>query len=104
MIETPHLSFPLRLAGGRFAAVEQDSSQHIAECVEAAARTELGWRIEAPDFGIPDYVLAAGGVDLDELRGALLDSEPRAIAVVELIDSFDDLRAEHVRILIEEEY
>lgn len=104
MIETPHLSFPLRLAGRRFAAVEQDSADHIAECVEAAARTELGWRIEAPDFGIPDYVLAAGGVDLDELRGALLDSEPRAAAVAELIESFDDLRAEHVRILIEEEY
>lgn len=104
MIENPHLSFPLRLVGGRFAVVEQDSPRHVAECVEAAARTERGWRIEAPTFGIPDYVLAAGGVDVDELREALLESEPRASAVVELIESFDDLRAESVRILIEEEY
>lgn len=104
MTETPHLSFPLRIVGRRFAVVEQDSSQHVGECVEAAVRTERGWRIEAPDFGIPDYVLAAGGVELHELRSAVLDSEPRAAAVVELISSFDDLRAESVRILIEEEY
>jgi hypothetical protein len=104
MTETPHLSFPLRLVGGRFATVEQDSPQHIAECVEAAARTERGWRIEAPDFGVPDYVLAAGGVDVGELRSALLESEPRAAFAIELVESFADLRAERVRILIEEEF
>lgn len=115
MNETPHLSLPLRtvrghydedsrLIGVRFAAVEQDSSQHVAECVEAAARTELGWRVEAPEFGVPSYVLAAGGVDVVELRDALLTSEPRADVAIDLVDSFDDLRAESFRILIEEEF
>ncbi|ADB50173.1 hypothetical protein [Conexibacter woesei] len=103
MTGNPHLSLPLRVERGRFATVEQDSAQHIAECVEAAARTELGSRIEAPDFGIPNYLMAAGGVDVDELRAALLDSEPRADAVVELVESLDDLRAESIRILIDEE-
>lgn len=103
MIEIPHLSFPLRFGRATFVEVEQDSAQHVAECVEAAARTELGWRIEAPDFGVPSYVMAAGGVDVDELREAILVSEPRADVVVELIDSLDDARAESIRILIEEE-
>lgn len=104
MIDTPHLSLPLRLDRTAFAAVEQDSPQHVAECVEAAARTELGWRIEAPDFGVPPYLMAAGGVDVDELREAIVVSEPRADVVVELVESIDDLRAESIRILIEEEF
>jgi hypothetical protein len=104
MTGIPHLSLPLRLANGRFATVEQDSTQQIAECVEAAARTEQGWRVEAPEFGIPDYTMAVGGVDVDELREALVTSEPRAEIVAELVESLDDLRAESIRILIEEEY
>ncbi|HST43087.1 MAG TPA: hypothetical protein VLK58_26410 [Conexibacter sp.] len=104
MTDIPHLSVPLRIANKRFAAVEQDSAQHVAECVEAAVRTELGSRVEAPDFGVPSYVLAAGGVDVDELREAIVTSEPRAEVVAELVDSLDDLRAESIRILIEEEY
>lgn len=103
MIENPHLSFPLRFGHAGFATVEQDSAQHVAECVEAAARTELGWRIEAPDFGVPSYVMAAGGVDADELREALITSEPRVEPVVELIDTVEDARTESIRILIEEE-
>ncbi|MDO8187216.1 hypothetical protein Q5424_09360 [Conexibacter sp. JD483] len=103
MSDTPHLSLPLRLDRSAFARVEQDSAQHVAECVEAAARTELGWRLEVPDFGVPSYLMAVGGVDVDELREALLTSEPRAATVVELVDSLEDLRAESIRILIEEE-
>ncbi|MDW5597657.1 hypothetical protein VSS74_25120 [Conexibacter stalactiti] len=104
MIEIPHLSLPLRLTHDGFATVEQDSAQHVAECVEAAARTELGWRIEAPEFGVPSFVMAAGGVDVEELREALVTSEPRAEIVAELIEELDELRAESIRILIEEEY
>ncbi|MDO8209290.1 hypothetical protein [Conexibacter sp. CPCC 206217] len=104
MIDTPHLSLPLRLDRGTFAAVEQDSPQQVAECVEAAARTELGWRVEAPEFGVPNYMMTAGGVDVDELREALVTSEPRAEVVAELVESLGDLRAESIRILIEEEY
>jgi hypothetical protein len=104
MIETPHLSLPLRLSRRRFATVEQDSAQHVAECVEAAAHTELGWRVEAPEFGVPPYLMAAGGVDPEELREAIVASEPRAEAIVELVESFDELRAESIRILIEEEF
>ncbi len=104
MIDIPHLSLPLRLVNKRFATVEQDSSRHVAECVEAAARTELGSRIEAPEFGIPSYVMAASGADLDELRDALVTSEPRVELVADLIESLSDARAEQIRILIEEEY
>lgn len=104
MDKIPHLSFPLRYGRGGFETVEQDSAQHIAECVEAAANTELGWRIEAPDFGVPSYLLAAGGVDVGELREAIAASEPRADVAVEMVESFDDLRAASIRILIEKEY
>lgn len=102
MVEIPHVSWPLRFDRGRVITVDQDSAQHIAECVEAATRTEQGWRIEAPDFGIPNYLLSAGGADLDGLRAALVASEPRAEVIADLVEHGDDLRAQHIRLLIEE--
>ncbi len=48
------LAYPLRLdQGRRVATVLVDSPEHVAQCVEAAVRTEEGWRLESPEFGIP---------------------------------------------------
>lgn len=99
----PHLAFPLRFHRGVAVTVEQDSPQHLADQVAVAASTEQGWRVEAPDFGIPSYLMAADGVDIAELRAALAESVPDAAQAVERIESPDDVRAERIRVLIEEE-
>lgn len=101
--EIPHIAFPLQLVDGGLLVVEQDSADHVAQCVEVAARTEEGWRIDAPDFGIPVPLSHVGPVDVEELRAALVRSEPRARLVAERVEEVGDLRAEHIRILIDEE-
>jgi len=101
-VAIPHFSLPLRVDRGRAVVVEQDAPSQIGDCVEAAARTRLGWRIEAPDFGVPAYVMAAGGADAAELQAALVRSEPRAAVIAELVETLDELRTESIRILFDE--
>jgi hypothetical protein len=97
------LAFPLRIVNGQAVTVEIDSAEHVAQCVHVAALTELGWRVEAPEFGIPSYLMAAGGVDVDELQACLARSEPRAAAVAQRVTDPGDLRADRIRILLDEE-
>lgn len=101
-VARPHWDLPPRLINGRMAVVEQDSPAEIANCVEVAARTRLGSRVEAPEFGMPPVVMRAGDVDVDTLRAALVESELRARPVASLINDPADLRSQHVRILLEE--
>lgn len=102
-VSVPHFDLPLRFHAGRAVVVEQDSPAEIANCVEVAARTRQGQRVEAPEFGLPAHVMQAGPLDADSLRAALVESEPRAAIVAERVTSVDDLRAEQVRVLIIEE-
>jgi hypothetical protein len=101
-VRAPHWDLPIRLEGGRIAMVEQDSPTEIANCVEVAARTPLGTRLEDPEFGVPSVVMQADEVDVDTLRAAVTNSEPRAAVIAERIKNPTDLRAQHVRLLLEE--
>jgi hypothetical protein len=80
-IGVPHLAYPFEVArqGNRIGArtVEQDSQAEIAQCVYAVLATPPGSRIEAPDFGLADPTFL--GADLDVIRAALDDAEPRAV-------------------------
>lgn len=107
--DVPHLAFPPRtttLANGDvvYAAVEQDSAEHIADRVELAIRTPQGSRIEDPAFGVPVDVLRTPGVDLPEFRRTLSESEPAASVVVDRVTEPDDVNVDRLRILILEEY
>jgi len=96
------LSWPPRVVNGRAVLVEIDSPEHVAQCTVNAVSTEQGWRVDAPDFGVPSYLLAAGGVDLDELRACLERSEPRAAAAVSRIGTPPTDRQDLIRILLDE--
>lgn len=106
MTEIPHLAFPLRIVNGRAVEADQGSPEHLAQQVHAACLTPQGWRVEAPDFGIPPVLMRGGGVDLDDLQAALAASVPDAPVsaeeVAETLDMPGDERAEHIRILIDE--
>lgn len=103
-IDTPHLAFPLAVTDGVFDTVEQDSPEHLAQRVLLTVNTIIGDRVEDPEFGIPDHLLRAGGVDLEELRTAIAASEPDAAPMVERLTTLTDVgHVDRIRILIDED-
>lgn len=80
MADVPHFDAPLRLSGSSFAAVEQNSKEEIADCVEAVLRTEAGSRIDAPEFGRPDetFEQLSPSVSAEPYLSAVARDEPRA--------------------------
>ena len=53
----PRLALPLRLNGSGFATVEQDTLDELVVTVSCICSFPLGFRIEAPEFGIPELEL-----------------------------------------------
>lgn len=86
--------YPFRIEGATVRTVEQDSLDEIVASVKLLLRTPVGWRAEAPDYGSPDPF----GDELPDiapaLRTAILQWEPRAIALLQTNpDQFDELVA-----------
>lgn len=77
MAETPKLKLPFRVANNAIAVVEQDSIDELAQCAYAVLATEVGDRIEEPEFGIPSQAHRKNGADHLEIREALEEWEPR---------------------------
>ena len=101
--DIPHLALPLRLDRTGYAVeVEQDSPEHLADRLIAAATTFAGLRDDDPEFGIPEETFRARWVDLDALRSALAASEPDCSYFVGRILSEDDLLRDRLTILIDE--
>lgn len=76
MSDAPRFSYPLRLHTGGATIVEADSIDDIFSTAYFAARTPLGWRVEAEGFGINDPVF-----ELNPTPGIVRDlerSDPRA--------------------------
>jgi len=85
MIDEPHISYPFRLnaAGTGAVAVEQDSEEEIMDCVEVLIRTPLGFRLEAPDYGVRPQEFREGGADIEEINTAINEWEDRAHVIIE---------------------
>jgi hypothetical protein len=77
------LAWPLRFVNGRAATVEQDTVDEIAMCVVTLLRFDVGDRMEAPNFGVEDLTFRQAPLDLEQLRGAILEFEPRAQTLIE---------------------
>lgn len=85
----PHFAVPLRLDGsGRFAAVEQDSGDEIAQCVAVVMATPAGSRLEVPDFGIPRYEFHTPNAA--EIVAAVAEWEPRADLELDVVQGLGD--------------
>jgi phage baseplate assembly protein W len=72
-------------APSEFATVEQDSIEEIGDCVEAALRTPVGSRIDAPEYGVPDETFNQLGPNpsAEVYLAAVAAVEPRAHLVGE---------------------
>jgi phage baseplate assembly protein W len=76
--ETPHFMFPFhRTVHDQVDAVQQDEPEHVRSCVQVILLCPLGFRQDAPDFGIPwpDYRQT---IDEGTLEAAVASQEPRA--------------------------
>jgi hypothetical protein len=94
MDDVPHLSLPLRIAGDRY-----DTLDEARACVAAIVAFPLGYRIEAPEFGVPELELDDRPLDVDELEAIVSELEPRvAVDVQELPYDPNDPLAARVRI------
>lgn len=89
---TPHFDVPMRIFNGRYAVVEQDSVDDVANCVEVLLATHFGQRPEAPDFGVPDLTFKNQPLNIETIRDMIADGEPRAAVILrERPDAYDYL-------------
>lgn len=95
MNRIPHFDYPFRFSSqGHAVVVEQDSIEDIENCLLAIIKTEVGQRIELPQFGIQSPLFSLQPIPLDPIYNAVTDQEPRAIMVIsQRPDPLDYLRA-----------
>ena len=77
--DPPHFAFPFRRGlNGHVVVNEQDSDDDVIDCVEVLLRTNIGERLEEPDYGVIDQTFRMGGADVVYLRGVIAEWEERA--------------------------
>ena len=69
---------PLRLEGASFAVVEQDTLDELVVSVSCICSFPIGFRVEAPDFGIPELELGNAPLPVEEVERQIETWEPRA--------------------------
>lgn len=82
----PHFKFPFQLRDDGHGALynEQDGINDVLDCVEVLLSTEIGERVENPDYGIPDLAFSEGSVDTEVIETAIEEWEPRALQELEI--------------------
>lgn len=97
-VDVPKLKVPFSVSGGRVEVLEQDTLDQIAQCVYVLLSTELGSRIELPDYGISQQAFKKGGVDVVELQDSVSTWEKR-VEGIDVETEWDGL-LQRVRVLI----
>lgn len=78
MDDVPHIALPIQVAGLAYRTVQQDTNDEVACAVAAIAGFPLGYRDEAPEFGIDQLEFTGQPLDLADLDQACETYEPRA--------------------------
>jgi phage baseplate assembly protein W len=81
--DIPHFDHPFRFGPSLAVVVEQDSPEDIINCVAAILRTELGERVDLPEFGINSPVFETQPIDIAPIIELIVEQEPRAVAVID---------------------
>src|SRR3954462_2095847 len=90
MDDVPHIALPMRVAGGAFVTVQQDTTDEVVCTVAAIASFPIGWRDEAPEFGVTPMEFGLQPLDTTELQYACEMYEPRARVRVVSVATDDD--------------
>ena len=100
MADVPHFGLPFNFARPQVSVDEQDSLDEIVSCVLAILVCPLGFRVELPEFGIPDPTFQTR-VDIDEIEEAIETWEPRAAAVIDQYPDMLDQLIRHVTVAVQ---
>jgi hypothetical protein len=76
----PHLAWPLSFdpVTGAYRSVQQDTTAELAANVAVICSFPIGYRDEAPEFGIEDPEFDLRPLDLTDIATAVSVYEPRA--------------------------
>jgi phage baseplate assembly protein W len=78
----PHFSLPFRFSPPA-ATSEQNSIDEIGDCCAVILLCPQGFRVELPEFGLPDPTFSSPVVDVDVIRTVVDRWEPRAALLLE---------------------
>lgn len=100
-VDTPQFKFPFTVVGNRFVReVEQGSDTHFLDQVEVLLRTELGSRMEKPEYGVEDQTFKQGGVNIDQLLAAAREWAPDAVVTIERSPELQDALLDRLRVSV----
>jgi hypothetical protein len=98
--DLPHFAYPFRFGSPGAVVNEQDSLDEIADAALVALICPAGFRVELPEFGLPDPTFT-GPVDVDVIRRTVEVWEPRAFAQLEAQPDQYDVLVTRVLTLIQ---
>lgn len=98
MTDVPHFAYPFRFASPQAAVNEQDSIAEVADACLAVLVCPVGFRVELPTFGLEDPTFSSPGPDLDTIRAAIAQWEPRAAATLSEYPDLWDALVSHVEV------
>lgn len=99
-MDAPHFSLPFTFATPFAAVSEQDSIDEIADCVLAIMLCPLGYRVELPEFGLPDPAFTSPAPDLGAIRTVVELWEPRAAVVLDAQPDLLDELVAHIETIV----
>jgi len=99
-VDIPHFALPFRFENGAAVVLEQDTTDEIVACDLAILLCPLGFRVELPEFGIPDPTFTEGQVAGDVIDAALSEWEPRSEQVLSTWPDALDVLTAHVNIRV----
>lgn len=79
MSDVPHFALPFCFSTPQARVVEQDSIDEIAYCTYAVLICPQGFRVDLPEFGLPDLTFSQQPVDRELIRATVEEWEPRAL-------------------------
>jgi hypothetical protein len=89
MDDIPHIAIPISVVNvTSYATTQQDTNAEDAGCVAVILQFPLGYRDEAPDFGITDPTFSERPIDTSEIETQIETYEPRA--TIEISESAYD--------------
>lgn len=96
-VQVPHFTFPFRFgADGSARVLEQDTQEEVEQGVKVLILTELGERLEVPDFGVEDPTFQTG-IDVEQIAAAATGWDERATV---FFDEGDGTVVDRVRRLL----
>lgn len=99
--DVPHFRYPLQMSttGTHHLTHEQTSDEDVMDGVEVLLSTDLGERLDNPEYGIIEQAFHEGGADLTHIAEAIRRWEPRLQVELETTEFKDMVHRIRVAII-----